>query len=303
MRDKNGQVAVGVILAIVAVVGLGMFAFVGYNQGWFIQEQTTLDGKLTDIGSCADSTGVLTINAVSALDGASDPSSPTITCGVGNDKVKTSVTSGTTTFPVGEELTCLVSKADYIDTSFTKKMPCGGLVEQVEMFYSTSDNPSIRIKNDDGDFMTDSVTGGATNQTDLSTGETVVLEVEFQGTNTEASGDGIYVIELPASTTANVTDIVMAGADKVSVPSVHTLQNAGSKAVAFQVPAVEGAEKKTYALSIVLASGKDLVGGVYTDWYAGQDFVDDDGYIESGIEDSDGTAKYENTADYDFYVN
>jgi hypothetical protein len=296
--NKSGKTSIPfMVFAVIALLFLGFIAFGLYNQN-VIQEEAT-----NTPSGCADSTGVLTINSISALAGASDPSSPTITCGVNGGAVTTSVTSGTTTFAVGSELTCLISKADYIDKSFTFTMPCGGKVLEAPLYYSTSDNPSIRIKNDDGDFMTDAVAGGATNQTALTAGETLVLEVEFQGTNTEGSGEGIWVIEFPASTSANITDVVLAGAEKVSVPSVHTLNNAGSKSVAFKIPNIVGAEKKTYALSVILGSGKDLAGGVYTDWYGGQEFVDDDKTISSGVEDSDGTAKYENTLDYDFCIN
>lgn len=280
------------LVAVVAILAFGVYKMT-----------ITTEGDKTEITKCADAENTLTVQSYSALPGASDPSSPTITCGVNGGPVTTSVTSGTTKFPVGTDLQCLVSKSDYIDVAFDSEMECGGLIEAVPMYYSTSDNPSVRIKNDDGDFMTDNVAGGATNQTDVSAGETLTLEVEFQGTSTEASGDGVYVVEFPAGSSGNITKVEMAGLSQVAIPSTHSLQNANSKAVAFKVPSIKGGDKKTYAMQVVLTASKDLMGGTYTDWYGGQEFIDDDKTIKWGVEDSDGTAKYENTGDYDFYIN
>jgi len=281
---------------LIVVAAALIFGFVDFPTG-------TPDEVDESPMTCADSTGILTVQDRSILAGGTAPSSPTITCGINGGPVSTSVTSGTTTFPIGANLECLDSDGDSIDKSFKFVMPCGGKTLDGALYYSTSDNPGVRIKNDDGDFMTDNISGAATNQTNLALGETLTLEVEFQGTNTEASGDGIWVIEFPASTSGNISTVELSGCSKVSVPTVHTLQNAGSKAVAFKVPNVIGAERKTYALQIVLGAAKDLTGGVYTDWYGGQEFIDDDSTIQWGVEDSDGTAKYENTLDYDFFIN
>lgn len=294
--NKNGKkgngMIIGFALVIVAILVVGYFAY----------SQNITGSDPTKVINCPDSTGTLTVNSYSAL-AKSTNVTPTLKVGVNGAPVTTTATSGTTTFAVGDRLKIHASLSDYIDTEIDAVMACGGVTVDNPMFYSTSDNPAIRIKNDDGDFMTDAIAGGSVNQTNLNAGETLVLDVEFQGTNLESSGNLIYVIELPASTSANVTDIIMAGANKVNVPSVHTTINAGSKVVAFKVPAVVGADKKTYALSIVLGAGKDLAGGVYTDVYSQQAFIDTDGTIKTGVEDADGTAKYENTLDFDFYIN
>lgn len=284
-------------LAVVAVGGLFYFA----------TSQDISNVNPNNPATCADSTGILTVNAVSKLDGASDPSSPTVTCGVGSDKVKTSVTSGTTTFPVGARLTCLVSKDDYIDASFEDTMDCGGLQKQVEMYYATSDNPAIAIKdpNNGDSTVTDAVAGGATNLTNPSAGSTVDFDVELKGTSTEGTGEMVYIIEFPASSSGNITKVTMGDLSQLSLPmgaSVVSAQNAGSYRVAFAVPNIEGSTKRTYSVIATLQTSSDLTGGVYTDLIAGQEFIDDDGFIKSGIEDSDGTDKSENNADYDFWI-
>ncbi len=295
--NKKGAMGIGMIVLIV----IGVLA-VGGGIIWGVT-QATIGPEGPSPESCSDSTGVLTVASTSALPGATAPSSPTITCGVDGGPVTTSVTSGTTTFAVGTPLQCLVSKSDFIDKSFSFNMPCGGKTLNAPLLYSTSDNPGIRIKNDDGDFMTDNVAGLTTNQTVLSAGETLTIDVEFQGTNTEGSGNGIWIIEFDNNTNANITSVTLSGATIVPIPAVHSLQETASKAVAFAIPNIEGADKKTYAMQIVLASSKILAGGVLTDWYAEQDFIDDDNTISNGVEDSDGTAKYENTGDSDWFIN
>jgi len=300
LLDKRGEsspyvkvlLTIGIIVAIIGVIGLYRMAVTGEED-------------VEDPTKCADSTGKLTVNAVSLLAGASDPSSPTITCGVDGDKLKTSVTSGTTTFAIGSKLVCLVSKSDFIDKSFTTVMPCGGLTEEVSMYYATSDNPAMTIKDPKSSdaTVTDAIGGGPTNLTGPSAGATVKFDVYFEGTNTEGTGELIYVIEFPAGSGVNITGVTMGSLRGIDLPTVHSLVNAGSKAVAFIVPNIEGAIEPSYSVIATLGSAKDLTGGVYTDWYAGQEFIDDDGTLaESGIEDSDGTAKYENTADRDFYI-
>lgn len=295
LKNKKGAMGtagvIGIILALVLVAG-GVY--------WVSQSQTGLPG--ISPSECADSTGILTVNSYSALSKSTNVS-PTIKVGVNGQPVTTTATSGTTTFGIGDTLKIHASLSDYIDTEIDAVMTCGGLQVDNPMFYSTSDNPSIEIRNDDGDEVTNAVTGGATNQTDVTAGSTFSMKVKFIGTSTESSGDGIYVVEFPASTSANITKVELVGLSTTNLPKVHTSQNAGSKIVAFDVPAIEGSAESEYTLKVTLGTSSDLMGGVYTDWYAKQKFIDLDGSIKYGVEDSDGTAKYENTADYDFYIN
>ena len=289
----------GIVLAIVAVIGLLVFiAMSGTEQTQFDEEGKEIVKK----SDCPDSTGILTVNAVNALNKGSAVASPTITAGVNGATVGTAVTSGSSTFSIGSTVEILVSKADYIDRSFKFEMTCGGVVLEAPLFYSTSDNPSIRVKNDDGDYMDNAIGGGAINQTGLDAGEVLTMDVELSGTSLESSGEGIYVIEFPAGSNANISKVELSGATSVAVPSVHTTINAGSEVIAFEVPALEGSGKQVLTLTVELGATKDLSGGVYTDWYAKQEFVDDNGQIALGIQDSDGDAKYENTLDSDFYI-
>jgi len=307
LTNKNGKTSPAIwVIGTLAVAVLLLFAF-GVPQSSL---GGAGGGSQVDPTTCADSTATLTINNYSALVGGVDPS-PAYTAGIigagknaENTLLATSVVSGTTTFPVGSKVVLFASDGDYLDTFKEETIQCGGSTVDLPMFYSTSDNPVIRVKNDDGDFVADAsgVTHSGVNQTDLSAGETLNMDIELQGTNGEASGDAIYVIEFPASSNANISSVTLDGKQPVALPTVHASTNAGSKIVAFDVSGVEGATKKTMTLSVVLASTKDLGGTVLTDWYSKQYIIDDDKTLGYGVEDSDGTPKYENTMDFDFRI-
>ncbi|MBU1027938.1 MAG: hypothetical protein KKF48_02735 [Nanoarchaeota archaeon] len=298
LNSKAGKTSIWLIVGGIGIMLLlGMIA---YN----VSQSTVQRTELQDTpGGCADSTGVLTVNDRSESDYGTAPGSPAITCGVDGEAVTTSVTSGTTTFAVGSGLECIAVIDDYLDEAFSFKMPCGGKQLDAPLWYSTSDNPSITWYNDDDNAMTNNIVGGTVNQTDLSAGETFTLEVKIQGTSGESSGDGILIVEFAASTSSNITSATLGGKQSIGVPSVHTLQTAGGKAFAFEVDAVEEGNVVKLPFQVTLTAGKDLDAGVYTTWYTKQKFIDDDKTIKYGVQDSDGTAKYENTISSDFYIN
>jgi len=299
--NKKGMGAIATIFIgflVLLIVLAGIFAVANVFGG--------TDG--TSSKDCADSTGTLTLTAIDALQEGTTISAPTITCGVDGQSVTTSVTSGTTTFGIGRKLDCLVSKANYIDIEYETTMECGGVSDSVKMYSSTSDNPAFTIKDLDSSTtaLTDNVAGGAVNTSNPSAGDVLNLVVEFQGTALESSGEGIYVIEFPAKSNSNITagdtGVTLGSLAHTTVPTVHSLQNAGSRVDAFEVPAVVGSAIAKYDLLISLQASSDLTGGVYTDWYAKQAFVETDGTIVVGVENSLGTAKYENTIDRDFWI-
>jgi len=291
--SKNTSLYVGILLAVIILAG-----------AFYFVSQSAIGGEVLNTPqACADSTGILTVNAINALQQSSAVATPTITAGLGDGPLVTSVTSGTTAFAVGQKVNVLVSKTGYIDKAFSFAMPCGGEVLDAPLFAASATNPSVKIKNDNGDFMTNNIAGGATNQTVLSAGETLNLDVQFQGTSLENSGDLVYVVELPASTSANVTSITMPGLTSVPVPSVYTSTNAASKMAAFLVPAVNNGAKAIHQLQIVLGATKTISGGVATTWFSKQQFIDLDGQLKNGVENSQGTLKYENTGSSDFLIN
>jgi hypothetical protein len=285
---------IAILLMLIVVFGL-LFAFgvLGTTQGVLGEKEKT------NPTACGDSTGKLTLNSYNEYN--SSVLAPTLVVGINGGKVTNAATSGTTAYAIGTKLEVHQALGDYIDKSYTGTVECGGLTIDAPMVFSSSDNPAIRAKNDDGDYMTDSFVGSV-NQTNLDAGETFKLDIEFSGTSQESSGDGVYVIEFPAGSGANITNVELSGATKTTKPNVHTTLNAGSALYVFEVPAVVGSEKVIHTLTVQLGASKDLMGGVYTDWYSKQAFIDTDGTIKIGVENADGTAKYENTLDSDFFI-
>lgn len=307
MKNKKGTMKTGGIVLVILTIAVILFGMGigGYFLFGALQKQATPQPSPSE---CGDSTGVLTVNAYNSMLQSSNLT-PTLYVGVDGSPVTQTATSGTTTFGIGKKLVVFGSLSDYIDTSIGGTMICGGLRLDMPMYQSTSDNPAITIKDLDTSTtaLTDNVAGGAVNVSNIAPGDVLNLEVKFQGTALESSGDGIYVIELPANSAANITagdsGVTLGDLNHVTVPTVHTSQNAGSRVDAFDVPAIVGAKTSTYTLLISTGSSKDLSGGVYTDWYAKQAYVDTDGTVKVGVENSQGTAEYENTIDSDFYIN
>jgi hypothetical protein len=285
------------VIGIIAVVGILSFMAFGDQV-----PAVDPDAPAVPSGECPESTGILTINGVNALNKGTSVTPTTVLAGIGSNAVATNVTSGTTTFPVGSSLKLVVGLPDYIATTIDTVMECGGTILEVPLYQATSDNPAIRIKNDDDTFMGDSAAGALQNQTLPSAGETLSLEVEFKGTSLESSGEGVWIIETPAGSGVNISKIELDGVAGRSVETVHASANAGSKIVAFDIEPIVGSVTVKKTLTIAFTPTGIVTGGVLTDWYAKQAFVDDDGSVGFGIEDSDGTAQHENTFDWDFTI-
>lgn len=301
MKNKKGKISGGMILLLVlvavAVIGVGYLAV----------KQNTNGGNPNNPTTCGDSTGVLTLTGVNAYN-SNEKEGATITCGVNSGAVTKSVTSGTTSFGIGEKIKCLLSQTGSIDTEWEGQMVCGGLTETVPMYNSTSTNPTITIKdpNNQGATLSNAIAGGTVNLTAVTAGATVKFDVDFQGVSQESSGDGVYVIELPANSNTNITSgdagVTFGSATHANVPSFYVINGASARVDAFNVPAIKGADDPTYKYVASLKASKDVTGGVYTTWYAKQSFIDSDGTIKVGVEDSLGTTKYENTGTYNFYI-
>jgi len=296
----------------VLAVMLGVVLLLGLIGGgaYLFTKQSAVGGTINiNPASCGDSTGVLTLTAIDASQLGTTIATPSITCGVSGGSVTTAVTSGTTAFAIGAKLDCLISKDGYIDEEYQNTMSCGGISDSQKMYKSGATNPTITIKDLDTSTtaLTNNIAGGAVNVSDLSAGEVKTLEVKLKGTALESSGNGIYVIEFPAGSNANITagnqGVTLGNLQHVAVPIVYTSNNAGSRVDAFSVPAVVGSSTKAYDLTFSLQASKDLSGGVYTVWYNKQAFVDTDGVVKVGVENSDGTAEYENTQSYNFLIN
>ena len=287
------------VFAVVVVLAL---VFIGWGVS-----QTQVGGDdvpLTPEGkanACPTDT-TLTITTVNAL-AKGTAVSPGYNVKI-NGGVTETFTSGTTKLTPGDVVTVIANASNFIDIiAVSEPVICGAGNRMSLEMYATDDVAAIEIFNDDGNKVDDDVAGGVINQTNLAEGESLTVEVKFKGTNEESTGDLIYIVE--AGSAANITAITMSGdATKLTaIPSMHTTQTAGSKVVAFRIPAVVGAVTKSYDLTFTLGNAKTLSGGVYADVYSEQAFIDDNGQIAVGVQDASGDVKYEDTSSSDFYIN
>jgi len=302
MKNKKGQAMIwAIFIALILVLGVGGFAL--YKSDVFQKTTETETGQTEDQAKCADASGILTVNELSAIDGGTAPTSSTITAGIVGKAVSTTVISGTTTFPVGADVNVLVSDIDSIDKSFNFVMPCGGYTLDAKLYYSTLDNPSIEIQDKNSNTLSNAIADGAVNISDVTAGGVMKAKVIFSGTALESSGDGLYVLEFAAGSGVNISDVTLGSLASVTVPQAYTPVTAGGELVAFKVPAIIGGTESEYALNVQLEGTNDLAGGVYTAWFNEQEFIDDDLSISTGVEDASGDAKYENTVTYNFFIN
>ncbi len=294
-KGKNTQMFMWI--AVLAVVGLLVwgFAFDGFGGETIV---VPTGGTGPSPTTCADSTGTLTVNTVNAATPGTAVSAG-LTAGVdGGAVTKTVAAAGTTTFPVGAKIHILANASDYLDDDVTVTMACGGSTVDLPLWYSTSDNPSVSMTNKDNSVIGD--TGASGNYSDISAGETVRVDIDFEGTYQEFTGEMVLIVETPAGTSGNITSMTFDGQNCGTVPTVHSTVNAGSKVCAYEVTGPEGSVEVTGRLTIETTG--DMSGLVLMDYYTKQKFVDDNGKIEYGIADSDGDAQYENTDDFDWYI-
>jgi len=288
MAKSKGLVAMFAVgmVAIIAILGLLV-----YNQ----IPQTVVSGP------SAAGCGVDTSTSVSAVNALSKGTSVSVGSTV---KVDGSLVGAMpTTLQPGNSLSILLNATGYIDKVVSlDKVLCGSNIISTELYATSA--PTIRIKNTDDNFMTDSATGGAVNQSALSAGSTNIFTVELSGVDKQSTGEMVVIVELGSS--ANVSSITLSKAgvpmQTVDVPRVYTKTIADGKVVAFKVPAVTGAVKEMYSLGVTLASGKVIGGATYFTVYGIQAFADTDGSFKSGVEDADGTDKSTYNADFDYFI-
>lgn len=291
-RKKSNGLVIGVIVVIALL--FGAFLFVpGLKDSVF---------GPTDKGAVAEKCAIdttLSINAYSELSRSTNLS-PVYYVRVNGGNAMT-FTSGTTKLSPGDSVEVLATLADYLDTTKTITVVCGA--NRLDMgLYASNDVAGFRVKNTDGDFMTDSLVGGAYNQTAVSAGQAMTWDVEIRGTDKQSTGNLVVVVEL--GSTANVTSITMSGTTAASIPSFYSMNAAGSKAVAFNVPAIIGSATSNHVLTTQITSAKTISGIAYFQVYSAQAFLDTDGkFVTDGIMDSAGATKYEDESHTHYYIN
>lgn len=281
---KNGWLIIVIAAVVIFLVANGGFKFGGNNGG------------TNDSASCPDSAATVSWSAINKDTAAAITTGQTVKVNGGNP------TASTTSYAVGARLEVLWNASNYLDKIQTYTVPCGGGPLEAQLY--ATDDMSFKVFNTDGNPVTDSATGGATNQTVITAGGSANLQIQILGKDDESSGDLIIVLE-HANTTAvdKLTLSGISGITDAAVPNFYAVQSANSKAVAYRVPAVVGANTVTGTLGIKQKSGQTYGGAIYITAYSIQAYQETDGTFKEGVEDLNDNTKYEDDWDFDFYVN
>ena len=169
-------------------------------------------------------------------------------------------------------------------------------------------SPTVVIKNDAGLVqLTNAAAGGATNETAFAAGGSKNFAIDITGTDKQTTGARVVVFEF--SSDANISSMTLTDANTglaltklASVPAGLTVSGTNNYRVAFEMPAVEGAVKKSYNLNVQAATGNIPAGAFYSTFYIAQAYVDADGTFKVGVVNSQAATKYFGTYDYDFLV-
>ena len=302
VKKTSTRVIVGTTAAVMLV-----FAFVGLIAWLLISNSQLGGGDGVDSGCEIEPYIDLTVkNAAATGTAVTVTVDANVNVGTAEEQRLGRITTGSSgqTFSRGDKVELLLNATNYInkivkDVQITK---CGA-----NAVYTTIEDATtavvIVVKNSDDDAMTDAAAGGAVNQTAIAAGGNELLSVEFKGTEKMTTGKNIFVVEL--SNAQNVSALTMDGTGDASVPDFYTDTLSSPYKKAFEVAAVKGATKAVYTLGITAKTGKIVSGAVYTTAYTIQAFAESDGSFVEGIEDAAGDAnvEYENTADFDFYIN
>jgi len=286
-RDRDPLVVMFAVFLMLAIVGGGYY---------FITQTGTDTPQKTD----CEQAPKLSLSVVDAINRGSNISVSDVELRLNGQYV--GQFSSSREFQIGDNVELLLEKANYIADELPSITidSCGTKTINGEL-YATSEN-SFRIFNTNNNLLTDDASGGATNQTKLTASGS--FEVKIDSTTDESTGDLVIVIE--AGNTSQVDDLVLSGfpgVKKVDVPEFYS--NVGANAIqrAYQIDALKDGATESGTLKIVPEASATIEDcAVYVTAYSIQGFVDTDGSFDTGVEDSEGTAKYEDTWDFDFYI-
>lgn len=286
--NKKGVVATGVIIALII---FGILAAGGIAYG-VMQRQ---EGELPEgIGTCPDSAATVSFTAKNALSKGT-----AVTVGANVSVNGGPFATSATSYAVGADLETFWSATDYLNKVDKATVECGGGPITTEMY--ATDDGAFRIWASNGGLATNGKSGlGTINQTALGSGGSKNLKIAIDGNDKQSTGDLLVVVEVNMSTTFKDPTLTL-GTDG-DVPSYYSVANTGAKAVAFDVPAVMGADSVEGTLNLAAKTGQTACGGINVTAYSKQAFEDVDGSIVTDIENADGTAQYEDIWSYYFYV-
>lgn len=293
----------GVLIFVAVLVIGGAVIWGGVNQGWFTpEEQAAVQQAALDAGDC-ETTPTLSSTVVDAINQGTS-----VTAGMKarvNGLYKGTVTTSTS-FAKGDSVELLVNGTNYIATTLPPMTMACGLNSFTTKLSKLDGVPTVKVYGSAGDQVTDAAAGGATNESAAST--PISMEMKLTVPADEAINGMVFVFESTndtdteeitlSSSTATVTKY------KSSKPQFHSQESAGTNSffTSYHVTNIpdDGAQT-TFGITITPESGKTIdETAFYMTWYVEDTYVDTDGTFQTGIEDSDGTAKHVEAADADY---
>lgn len=300
MNNKGAVWGLWIVLLLVLALGAG--GYIAYNQGLFAQKVTGGIDPALSATDCetAPSVSVTAIDTLSKSTTLTATSQFTTHARVNGNFVG----SIPSTLQKGDKVEVLVNATNYINDVIPEfAVACGNNIKTMELY--ATDALTYKVK-DEANTLTDGVTSTTTNATNIALGGSDTYDVFITGIDKKSSGDLIFAVEIGSS--ANVSDITMTDTggnvlEEVTRPDFYALTLTSPELKFFKIPAIVNAVEKQYKLTVSAESSKDISGAVYTTIYSEEYFLNVDGTFMKGVEDSDGTVKYEDTYDYDFYIN
>lgn len=286
---------------VTVLVGIVAVLFIAGSLGLFPQEG--VGSFNVDSSSCnVDADPTIDLNVRDAIN-----ADTTVTAGMlaRVNGVYEGIITESTKFTEGDKVELILNATNYIDVKLPEfEIGCGVNRVTSEM-YATSTN-TFRVFNTDGNPVTDNIIGGATNQS--AAAAPISLDVKLDSTADESTGNLIVVIEADNTTEVDSIKLSGNGVSDATVPEFYSAAAANSITDAYAVPALLDGETKAYTLTLSPESGETIGGeaaagtGIYITAYSSQAYVDRDGSLQVGIEDSDGNTKYEDTFDFDLFI-
>lgn len=292
MAKKYKSNNTALIIGVIAVAMIALLAFGLPQTQLGGQDQT---GSDTDITQCPDSSASPTFLAKNEYSKSTTVSvTPYLSINGGpiNNRSGDSL-------PVGAKITGYYSASDYIDQEIESFTVTCGMSEAPVQYMKPTDDPSTFEVKEDASTLSDDATGGSTNASATSGVLDLVLKVGASSDTT--TGDLIIVLEYDNDTQAD--DITLSGGTDASVPEIYTEEASGSLVKAYRISEIEDGSSRSFDVNIEPESGQTLEStALRITRYSVQAFEDTDGSVLEGVEDGDGTAKYEDSGDYDIYV-
>jgi len=294
-RRKNMKK--GIAIGIMAVLAIMMLALTGCQPNTIIVDGSGVDTeKVNNAGGCSVSPSIV----LSAVDAENPNTAVTVTSSyIVNGKYKSTYTAPA----LGDKVSIVANASSWIDAETeTRTIVCGPNNFDVELYDYAAPTVAILQR---ATTLTDNAAGGASNSTAVAVGGSETYTLEITPASKDATGDLIFIVEL--STTTNASSVTLSDAfgsevAKVTTPSTYSTTLTSPKVQAFEIKNMVGAAKRVFSLTVEAKAAKDINGAVYTTALVEQSFVDTDGTVGYGVEDSDGTDVSEGTFDYDFFI-